>query len=712
MKKLINIRVPLFLAVAFILGIYSCYEWYFGNYYFGIVVVLLLVIFAVFSAIKRYGVRKIAFIMLIFVLLGFGITRLSLYRMDKREVIQASVTLTGRVCDLNRNRSTYGNYYLEGCTLSSGEKLSGRVELSSSSSKDFHTGDIVTVSGKLSSNYNIKSTVESHLIRNNVNYVLTDIQVVSQQSGKLKLDEKARKYIYDVTQEYMLQNGDVMYALLTGDRGAISDTVNYVFSRAGILHLLAVSGLHVGFIVTLICFALKRLRLHPLIECAIVVVPLLFYAYICAFTPSVMRAIVMVVCSYIARACFGRYDMLSSISWAALLILIIQPFYLFDVGFQLSFLSVYGIATMYAAINRWLSERKINKVLRYIINAFLLSLSCVVATVFTVSINFGEVPVFSALLNIFVIPLVSIAFTVGIFGLIPSVFHYLLFAADYVLRAVVFCAQAVAQLSFSTAVIYAVAISTVIVVVVLFVLSGFVNISRLCKRIFYPMCAILLILSTVFSFIPKAARNEAFVCVQKDSAVVAAISDSGEAALILDFNDYSSVYNATCYLQRFNLTSCTVYISDCSSATLTTIDLLNRLPVDKVYILGTDGNDTMEKEFAQREISVIYQYRNSKTGNTVKVQSHYGAGLLGVSITVDEINICVAYGNNSIATELIESGITADIFVLSEANETCSDRNILTVTPIQSNLSYNYGANKYGNFTIKQKGDKIVLSFR
>ena len=711
MKKLINVRVPLFLAVAFILGIYSCYEWYFGDFYFGLVVVLMLVILAVFFSIKRYGMRKITVVMLIFVLLGFGITRLSLYRMQNREVYGEEVTVTGRVCDLNRNRSKNGVYYLEDCTLSNGKNLAGRVQLVIYS-QELETGDIITVSGNLSSTYPIKSNVMSYLIRDNINYELTKSNVIAQQSGKMKLNEKVRKYIYDTTQVYMLRNGDVMYALLTGDRGAISNEVNAAFSRSGILHLLAVSGLHVGFIVFIICFALKRLRLHPLLECAIVVVPLLFYAYICAFTPSVMRAILMVMCSYVARACFGKYDMLSSISWAALLILLIRPLYLFDVGFQLSFLSVYGIVTMSAPIARWLNKRKINKFLRYIVNSLVISLSCGVATIFTVAINFGEVPVFSALLNILAIPLVAVAFVTGIFGLIPSVFHYILLLPDLILSIVVACAKALAQLSFATVVITAVAISTIVVVVALFVFGGFVNINKLGKRIFYPMCAVLLVCSIILSVAPRSASNQVFVAFENNSAVVATVSQSGEAALILDFNGYNNVENAVSYLKKFKLTGCTVYISNCTGATVGFVDILVSLPIDKVYILDTSGSETIEFEFTNRNVSVIHQSPNSTTGNCVKVQSHFGAGLLGISVKVDEMDICVAYGNSSTVTELIESGIVADLFVLPEANATYSERNVLTLTPYQSNLSHNYGANKYGNFTIRQKGAKMYLSFR
>ncbi|MCH5153530.1 MAG: hypothetical protein J1F68_06240, partial [Clostridiales bacterium] len=130
MNKLLNVRVPLFLAVAFILGIYSCYQWYFGNFYLALIVLLLFVCLAMFFAIKQYGVWKITLVMLVFALMGFVFMRLSLCRIEQREVCEMPVTLTGRVCDLNRNRSHNNIYYLEDCTLSNGERLSGRVEVS------------------------------------------------------------------------------------------------------------------------------------------------------------------------------------------------------------------------------------------------------------------------------------------------------------------------------------------------------------------------------------------------------------------------------------------------------------------------------------------------------------------------------------------------------------------------------------------------------
>ena len=232
------------------------------------------------------------------------------------------------------------------------------------------------------------------------------------------------------------------------------------------------------------------------------------------------------------------------------------------------------------------------------------------------------------------------------------------------------------------------------------------------KRIFYPLCVVALVCSMLFSTLPKSARNQAFVSVSEGSAAVAAVSQGGQAVLITDFNEYDSVHNGVSFLQKFKLTGCTLYISDCSKATAPALELVCNLPIDRVYILGADDSELVETQFAKRGVQVLHQLPNSTTGNTVKVQSYFAAGLVGVSIAVDKIDICVVYGDNDRVSGTLASGISADLFVLPDVKTTPTQIDAVTLTPYQSKLNLNYGANKYGNFTIGQKGGKMYLSFR
>ncbi|MCH5151441.1 MAG: ComEC/Rec2 family competence protein [Clostridiales bacterium] len=713
MKRVINVRLSLLIAVAFVLGILACYEWIFGNFYFGIIVAVIVLAACIFFAIKRHGVWKLTLVMLIFAALGFGVTRLNYYVMQKREVVEQSVTLTGRVCDYGRNTDEISyTYYLEDCVeLDSGQKYSGRVKLRYGG--DLQTGDVVTVTGTLNSVYPVRGEVQTFYLRHSVNYELQSASVVSQESGELKLDETIRRYIYEVTRDYMPENGGIMYALLTGDRNAIDDTVNWSFARAGITHLLAVSGLHVGFIVAVVCFALRKLRLHPLIECSILAVPLTFYAYICGFVPSIVRAIVMVVCSYVARAFFGRQDLLTSLSWAAFLILLVKPFYLFDAGFQLSFLSIFGISTLYLPIDRFLTKKNVNKHLRRFVDALSVSSACTLATLFAVAINYKEVPLLGALINLIAIPLVSVVFVLGLFGLIPWVFHYLLTAADSVLQVVVRLAGSVAQFDFAAVTFTALAVTVVIAAVLMFAVGGYINLSKRGKRFFYPILTFLLVLSIVFTFISQPSRNEIYVSYGYGNAVVAVVSEEGEGALIGDFDDYTAVEPAVAYLGKFKLKSCKLYAVHYGAATELSVGLaLRQLPVDGVYSLTTEGNLSVTNMLKDYGIEVVYQYPNSIIDSSIMAQSIYDGGLIAVSVSVGNIGVCLVCGGEQQAAKVLNAKLNADIFLLQEASEAYSSARLPTLTLYQSNLNYNYGANKYGNFTIKEKGDTILLTFR
>ena len=125
----------------------------------------------------------------------------------------------------------------------------------------------------------------------------------------------------------------VAYAMILGDTRYIDDQTLQAFRNVGIAHVFAVSGLHVGFVVMLVnAFVKKRKKLSLCVTMAV----LLFYAWVCNFSPSIIRAMIMTFLLLLAKSLGREPDFLSSLSTAVCVILLIKPFYLFEVGFQLS----------------------------------------------------------------------------------------------------------------------------------------------------------------------------------------------------------------------------------------------------------------------------------------------------------------------------------------------------------------------------------------
>ena len=713
MKRFINVRIPLFCALGLILGILACKELLCGDFYFGLISCALLAVGVVVGLIIKRGVKAFA-LLLCFAIVGFGLAQLSYSVMEGNEVIEREVLLQGRVCDLHQNGPNANTYYLENCVdLTTGETFRGKVKLRYYIYDDeqFAVGEVLTVRATMYSTYPVKTSVESFYVRNRIYYELVNPELKSRVEGKLKFDEKVRRYVYDVAMEYAPENCGVIYALLTGDRNAISDEIKEDFTRAGTIHVLAVSGLHVGFVVTVICFALRRLKLKPLLECGIVLLPLLFYAYICGFSPSVTRALVMTVCIYLSRVALGRYDLLTSLSISAIIIIFLTPYTIFDVGFQLSFLSVFGIATLHTPIMRLRYMRKLNKFARYLLNAFLLSLSCSLATLFTLAVNFAQVPLLGAFVNLIVIPLISVVFVLCAFGMLPWVIHYILVPADKILIALVWLNGKVSSLSFATVSITALAVSAAIAAVLMFVLGGFVNLKRLFKSITCIVCALLLVSTVLLAMIPRKATNRVYVTYGYYDTVIAATSEEGEAAIVGNLGDYTATLNAIQFLNGYRISSCTVFVTESSSRGYSVDAIMKNLPVDKVYALTQEAYAAVSDTFERYGVPTVYLLPNNTVEGPVSVRSIFNGELAAVNVSVSQIDLCYVLGNGEIPAFQLWSG--ADLYALSAKADVApySAGNLTTLSRYQTNFAYNYGANKYGNFTIRQKDDRILVSF-
>lgn len=710
---MVNFRAPLFIVIGFILGILSFYEFLFNDIWFGLVIFILIIVLGVtLFALKIKAWLGIVAV-LAAVILGFLLSNLHYVVLNKNEAVSKDVLLSGRVCDVNRNSSESSvTVYLENCKDDNGVKYRGRVE-TRVFDVTVHTGEVLTIRGTLNSVYPIKGDIQAYYLRSNIRYELQTELLVSQSGGKMKLDETIRKYVYDVSAKYAPQNGDVLYALLTGDRSAMSNEKEAVFKLSGIIHLLAVSGLHVGFVVVILSFILKRFKLHPLIECAVLLVPLIFYAYVCSFTPSIVRAIVMLVCGYLARAVYGRYDLLTSLSFAVIVLLLISPFNLFDLGFQLSALSVYGIATVYGSLNRALSKRKIPKALRYVINSLAISLSCSLATFFTLQLNYGYASVIGILFNMVAIPVVSVVFVLGWIGMLPWVFHYVLWLADWILQFIVVSARWLASLPFATVSVKAANVTAVVVALWMFVLGGYVNLKKVGKIVTNIVLAVAVCLCVGLSYVKAKPVNQAYVTFGYNDTMCVATSAGGEAAIVGNFSEAYVCSNALNYVGKYKVTSCVLYVTDYGEANPDLLEeMLRSFNVLAVYKLDFSYNAAADEVFNNHNVAVYQQMENSTIGNAVTVTSIYDGGLRAVVVNSGELTATAVYGSDYAVANYLSIGLPSSVYVLPNANKDYSDRGLVTLSFNQSLLPYNYGANKYGNFTITQKGDTISIKFR
>lgn len=139
------------------------------------------------------------------------------------------------------------------------------------------------------------------------------------------------------------QNFSITSGILFGEKSYMEDDLYEQFQTNGIAHVLAVSGLHVGLVYGVINKLFKKKNKTTSI---ISIIFLFIYAAFANFSISVIRAAVMITFKIISSEIKERYDMLSAASFIAIVLLAINPYYIYDSGTQLSFLAAYSIAVL------------------------------------------------------------------------------------------------------------------------------------------------------------------------------------------------------------------------------------------------------------------------------------------------------------------------------------------------------------------------------
>jgi competence protein ComEC len=155
-----------------------------------------------------------------------------------------------------------------------------------------------------------------------------------------------------------LENGQpaaVLASLVIGDYSGLNKATRETFQNSGTYHVLVISGLHVAWIAGLLLHILKCIGLPERLRYLIAAFVILFYTCVVGFQASITRCLWMFLLYLTARMIFRRTDAVNVLLAAALILLVAQPSWLFETGFQLSFLSVMAIAmTAIPAMQKYL----------------------------------------------------------------------------------------------------------------------------------------------------------------------------------------------------------------------------------------------------------------------------------------------------------------------------------------------------------------------
>lgn len=390
--------------------------------------IILLIAISIISFVKQWNITTALLLLIIFLIGIFnynlnsnptGANHIANFMEDKKSTIICTVL----------DKEYYPNQ----------DKISFRVKVSQIERGDFSIrtqglilvntylddcpyeyGDVLKIKGKLEKPLGQKNfgefDYELYLAREKIFTYINiwqekDIQKIGEDDSNflVSFSLSARDKIKEITKQTLPPPYNyLLVGMLLGEKSFIPSHLKEIFAEAGIMHILAVSGLHVGIIAMALLALLSMLKLPKKFKLFTLILILITYASITGFRPSVLRATIMFILLIGGKLINRSRNLNISLFFAAFLILLLNPLILYDAGFLLSFIVTFFIINLSPILQRLFS-----KIVVWIKNPLAVSTAAWVGIFPLSAYFFSKVSIISIISNIFIIPLTGIAVILG-----------------------------------------------------------------------------------------------------------------------------------------------------------------------------------------------------------------------------------------------------------------------------------------------------------
>ena len=471
-KRIVNVRVTCVAFIGLMLGILFSYNYLLGKLKTWHVVIIILSLLILCTAVVVYAqvtkefnskheyrknvttILKISSICFLFAFI-FGIILIvrPVFEAKLLRAFDSQVTVSGVVCDYVQEDKTYKKFIIKNCCVIEEEnlyKIDCKIVVFTNKGYEVKLGDKVIFDGELSK-YSFDNFGANKLYQNIGYQCYVDVSYLEVISGKQSLKDQIKNATYQRLIESMnYDNASISYTVLFGEKQVLDKEISDMFSMAGISHILAVSGLHIGVLVAILYVIFKKLKFNKYVRVILLSFILTFYCYLCSFTPSVCRASIMAVILSLCDIYKIEYDSLSSLSIAGIIILLMSPISLFTISFQLSFLCIFSIISLAPSIIRLLEKVKTPKIL---VGSLAISISTSLAIIPVLCNSFCKVGLLGIIANIFVLPLFSVTyvllFAIVVLSLILPFMGFLLYVPELFLHLIKVVANYCSRLDFA-----------------------------------------------------------------------------------------------------------------------------------------------------------------------------------------------------------------------------------------------------------------------
>jgi len=399
--------------------------------------ILLFIFFILYIITRNSNVKTIFFGLFTYLLsLSIGIISLYLHQDFNRHNHYSNLefketnNIKGFVIETLKPNEFYTKFLIQIDSFNH-KKSSGTllVYFSRKNTKSLEIGDIIIMNAEIKpilKNYNPDAFDYANYMEN---------QNVFHQIKCFEKDyfigERIRNLTYFINQlrlkltasfnahHFSTKTKSIINALILGQKQHIDSTTLNDYKNAGVVHILAISGLHIGIIYMFLNFLfgfLNNIKNGRTIKLISIILLLWLFALISGMSASITRAVMMFSLIAFGNFLNRKNFAFNAVAASFLILLIYNPLYLFDVGFQLSYAAVISILLFQPFFQKFYFSK--NTIIVYITDLFLVSLVAQLGVLPLIMVYFKQIPVFFLLANFVVIPLATLVLMLGIITLL------------------------------------------------------------------------------------------------------------------------------------------------------------------------------------------------------------------------------------------------------------------------------------------------------
>lgn len=281
--------------------------------------------------------------------------------------------------------------------------------------------------------FNYKEYLKTKGIYGIVETKASKIKIIKENNSKFilkfantvtnKIEEQANKLLSK-------KEAGLLVGILIGSKDNLDEDIAETFRNSNLSHMLAVSGAHVSYIIMGITFAITIGNIGKKKGKIITIIFLLFFILVTKQTPSVTRACLMAIYALLANLLNKKINIIYSLSISTLILIMNNPYCIFDIGFQLSYSGTIGIILFYNPLKQWLINKKEEKNIKKHFNKIkieemiILTISANIIIIPIMIFHFNTLSFTFVISNLLATPFMGILILLGFFSIAISFIFY------------------------------------------------------------------------------------------------------------------------------------------------------------------------------------------------------------------------------------------------------------------------------------------------